>query len=119
MLAIVIIACMGAIAYMSKRQNDSSSVMLKQLGENAKAATDRESRLAKRIDELDDELRRVEKDHATQLMTLIKEVTTAIAEANQERRSLCAELKTLCRVLRTRPCLCEGMDEKPVSKETI
>lgn len=114
MLAIVIVTCMVALTYMIKRQNDAIGeerkdakeqllVMLGQLEANAKAAIDREGRLVNRIDELDDELRRIEREHASQMMTIIKEVSSAITESTKEREALGRDIQQLCELLRDCP----------------
>lgn len=115
MLAVIIVAFMSTIIYMIKRQNDNQKVELE-------ASAARESRMAARIDILEDEYRKSQKDFADNLVLLTKDLSTAMMEtksAMSEMRETLASLTTvmgtvngdiskLCQMMQLCPCLLLG-----------
>lgn len=115
MLAFIMVVFMSVIVYMIKRQNDQAL-------EERKNHAERESRMAKRIDDLEDESRKVESAHSVQLVALIKEVTIAIMKSNETQLSTSltiqtlvatmnevnGDIKELCQLIRMSPCLLTG-----------
>ena len=134
MLALIIVAFMSVIVYMIKRQNDSMKEERKAaaaLRESDKVeskmreqiAADREDRMAKRIDVLEDQIKSDKEQHSNVLMQMIERVTTAIAASTEEhaanRRALeqltltmdklNGDIRDMCRLLQMSPCLMAGL----------
>ena len=115
MLALVMVTCMGVIVYMVKRQNDNVS-------QERIVAESRENRMAQRMNEMENDLRRLEKENSDQLLAMSKEMARAIAESTSARMSvhsavseltranatLNSDLKELCSLLKLSPCIAIG-----------
>lgn len=115
MLAIIIVVFMSAIVYMIKRQAD-------QVRDDRKIYQEREMRMAKRIDELEDKLREIDAGHSARLVDMIKEVTTAILKTvdcqqavslslsnlSETMDQVNGDIKDLCQLIRLSPCLLAG-----------
>ncbi len=104
MLALIMVSCLILIGYMFKRQSDSSD------------------RMATRLSEVENELRKIEKDHRDSLVAVSKEMANAITESTAARQSvhtalieltrasnvLNGDLKELCQLLKLSPCIAIG-----------
>lgn len=115
MLALIIFAFMSAITYLMKRQNDNAR-------DERAVWNEREKRLGTRIDVLEDELKASQRLHSEQLVSLIREVTSAILRSNEEQAATRAtlgnlertmglvngDIKEMCRLLTLSPCLIAG-----------
>ena len=133
MLAVIIVAFMSTIIYMVKRQNDSAreerleaSALREedrkqaQIREEASAA--RETRMAERIDTLEDTIKAIQVDHRTEILGLLRDVTTAIAASSESQNAMrqClgelretlgqvnGDIKEMCSLLKLSPCLIAG-----------
>ena len=114
MLAIIIIAFMSTIIYMIKRQNDAMRMEREAAAElresdrsesqlREQGMQQREERMAKRIDTLEDQIKSLQKDHSEQLVQMIQQVNAAITESNTVLQNLTAtmgilngDLKEMC-----------------------
>ena len=115
MVAFVMVCCMGVIVYMIKRQNDNVSA-------ERQVAAEREERMAKRMNDMEDKLHLVEKENSTQLLITTKEMASAIAqstaaqitvrealsELTQTNNVINGDLKELCALLKLSPCIALG-----------
>jgi len=135
MLAVIIVAFMSVIIYMIKRQNDSMKeerISAAKLRESDKEearlreqiAADRESRMAKRIDVLEDQIKADKTTHANTLVGLIERVTLAITAASEQHAAtqktlealtdtlgeVNGDIKQMCQLLQLSPCLVAGVE---------
>lgn len=116
MVASIMVVFLSVIIYMIKRLND-------QMEKERDVHKLREERMAKRIDSLEDELHKLQTDHQSQMIAIVKEVTACIlrsvegqTEVTSALRSLAeimngvnGDIRELCQLIKCSPCLVAGM----------
>ena len=115
MVAVILVACMGALVYMMKRQNDN-------IRDERAVAAAREDRMANRMNGLEDRIDTLQTQHANTLVLLSKEIAQAMAESTAARVAvnealaemarasmvLNGDIKELCSLLKLSPCIALG-----------